>query len=393
MPQPARHRPRSEARVSSAVPHAAPAGQAASARNQGGAEEESASFWQRNRKRTLGAVVAGVLAVGFFYFVVPKIVGLGPTLRRLRSGDVRWLLLGVAVEACSILGDVTTFQGAFAARGCPIGWRRTLDLRLAGAAATKLFATAGAGGIALTLWALRRWGFSGADVAGGIVCYEILTYGVYAIALAVAGFGLWFGVFSGPHPVALTLIPACVATLVIVAVLSMLYLHEPAERFLERRAAHSKGRTARRWARAATWPRTLDAGLRAALGMVRHRDPSVLGAVAYWGFDIAALWASFRAFGHPPPGAVLVTGYYLGTLGTALPLPGGVGGVEGGMIGAFLGFGVKGSLAAIAVLGYRTISYWLPTIPGVIAYFRLLGGAGKRAADDGRVADAEQAGE
>ena len=41
------------------------------------------------------------------------------------------------------------------------------------------------------------------------------------------------------------------------------------------------------------------------------------------------------------------------------------------MIAAFLGFGVKGSLATLAVLAYRTISYWLPTGPGVIAYLHL----------------------
>ena len=71
-------------------------------------------------------------------------------------------------------------------------------------------------------------------------------------------------------------------------------------------------------------------------------------------------------------------GYYVGTLGNTLPLPGGIGGVEGGMIGAFLAFGVNGSLAVLAVLGYRTISYWLPTLPGVIAYFRLRRGVAGR---------------
>jgi uncharacterized protein (TIRG00374 family) len=64
-------------------------------------------------------------------------------------------------------------------------------------------------------------------------------------------------------------------------------------------------------------------------------------------------------------------GYYVGTLADALPLPGGIGGVEGGLIGVFLAFGVKGSLAVLAVLAYRTISYWLPTLPGAVAYLRL----------------------
>ena len=105
--------------------------------------------------------------------------------------------------------------------------------------------------------------------------------------------------------------------------------------------------------------------------MIRRRDPALLGVLAAWGFDIAALWASFRAFGHSPPGGVLVMGYYVGTLANTLPLPGGIGGVEGGMIGAFLAFGVNASLAVLAVLAYRTISYWLPTLPGAAAYVRL----------------------
>jgi uncharacterized protein (TIRG00374 family) len=105
--------------------------------------------------------------------------------------------------------------------------------------------------------------------------------------------------------------------------------------------------------------------------MLRRRDPTALGAIVGWGFDIGTLWASFQAFGHAPPVAVLVLGYYVGTLANTLPLPGGIGGVEGGMIGSFLAFGVNGGLAVLAVLAYRTISYWLPTVPGVIAYARL----------------------
>jgi uncharacterized protein (TIRG00374 family) len=61
----------------------------------------------------------------------------------------------------------------------------------------------------------------------------------------------------------------------------------------------------------------------------------------------------------------------VGQLANVLPLPGGIGGVEGGMIGAFVAFGEPASAAVVAVLTYRAISYWLPLLPGAIAYFQL----------------------
>ena len=330
----------------------------------------SASFWKRHRRVVTGAVAA-LVAAGFFYYVVPRIVGLGPTLRLLRRGDVWWLALGVVLETLSYFGAIVLFHGVFATRKNRIDWKASSQIMIAGAAATKLVAAAGAGGIALTVWALRGYGLSGIDVANGMVCYEILTYGVYMAAMAIGGFGLWLGLFDGPAPVGVTLVPAVFAAAVIVIVLSMLFVYEPVEKFLLRRAEHSSGRTAERWRRTAALPRSIHEGLVAAIDMVKHRDRSLLGAIASWGFDIAVLWAAFRAFGHSPPGAVLVMAYYVGALANVLPFPGGIGGVEGGMIATFLAFGVRGHLAVLAVLAYRTISYWLPTIPGAIAYWRL----------------------
>jgi uncharacterized protein (TIRG00374 family) len=327
-------------------------------------------FFRRHR-RALFAVLGAVVLAGFFYYVVPRFAGLGPTLRRLRAGDVWWLALGALLEAISIAGQVALFRGVFSRPANQVGWRISAEITLAGGVATKLVATAGAGGIALTVWALRGIGVPATEVATGMVCYEIVTYAVYMGALAVGGLGLWFGLFAGPAPIWLTLVPALFGLAVIAIVVSMLFVDEPAERFLLRRADAAHGRLKRWWKRAATLPRALQGGLKAALSMARRRDPSLIGALVGWGFDIGALWASFHAFGHPPTTAVLVMGYYVGTLGNTLPLPGGIGGVEGGMIGSFLAFGVNGSLAVIAVLGYRTISYWLPTLPGVVAYFRL----------------------
>src|SRR6202020_1716329 len=148
----------------------------------------------------------------------------------------------------------------------------------------------------------------------------ILNYAVYIAALAIPGFGLWLGVFSGHAPCAVTLLPAAFGAGVIALVLSMGAVDAPLERFLGRRAHRSTGRRQRWWRRAATAPRALRSGLGAALVIVRRRDPALLGVLGAWGFDIAGLWASVRAFGHSPPGAVLVMGYYVGALANTLSL-------------------------------------------------------------------------
>src|SRR5690242_3048856 len=154
-------------------------------------------FLGRHRRAAL-TVLGAVLVAGFVYYVVPQIAGLEPTLRRLRGGDPWWLALGVLLEAISYLGEIALFRGVFSSPGRPMGWRTSAQITLAGGAATKILATAGAGGIALSVWALRACGLPAAEVASGMVCYEILTYAVYMGALAMGGFGLWFGVFSGP---------------------------------------------------------------------------------------------------------------------------------------------------------------------------------------------------
>ena len=89
-----------------------------------------------------------------------------------------------------------------------------------------------------------------------------------------------------------------------------------------------------------------------------------LGAVGYWAFNIAVLWACFHAFGERAAVGGARHGFFVGMLGNLLPLPGGVGGVDGGMIGAFAAFGVDAGLAVVAVLTYRAFAFWLPTIPG-----------------------------
>jgi uncharacterized membrane protein YbhN (UPF0104 family) len=327
----------------------------------------------RQHKHAVASLVLGLAAFGFAYYFLPEIVDLGGTLKRLRSGNPRWLVLGMPLEALSLAAYVMLFHAVLSRKERRIGWKASYQIAMAGGGATKLFAAAGSGGVAVTVWALRGAGLSGDAVARGLLSLEILNYCVYMSALVIFGAGLWLGVFAGPAPVALTLLPALFGLGVIVMVLSMRWLAGPAERFMLRRAGRPHARAAGRWLAAAHVPRALQNSLIDALAIVRGPDRSWLAAIPAWGFDIAVLWASFRAFGHSPPAAPLIMGYYVGTLGNVLPLPGGIGGVEGGMIGSFIGFGVSGSLAVVAVLAYRTISYWLPLLPESVGYLQLRG--------------------
>jgi uncharacterized protein (TIRG00374 family) len=98
---------------------------------------------------------------------------------------------------------------------------------------------------------------------------------------------------------------------------------------------------------------------------------ALVAALAWWGFDIAVLWACFEMFGAAPPVAVLVLCYFLGQAAQVIPVPGGVGPVEGGMVTAFAACDVPVALAVVSVLAYKTIATWLPVVPGTIAYLRL----------------------
>jgi uncharacterized protein (TIRG00374 family) len=319
------------------------------------------------------------------YFLIPKLAGLKQTWGQLRRGDPLWLAAGAALELLSIAGYATLFRTVFG-RGVPrIDWRVSLQIPLAGIAAIRLVAAAGAGGVAVTAWALGRAGMSAQVIACRMVASLVVQYSVYLGALIVCGLGLRAGLFGGGGSFALTILPAAFAAVLVATVLGMALMPRDVEQRLERFANRTGrlGRVARRLAKA---PDTLGSGVRMAGDLVRQRRVGLLGAAAYWGFDIAVLGVCFHAFGRVVPVAVLVVGYFLGTLGSLLPLPGGIGGVEGGMIGAFVAFGVPASSAVIGVLAYRAISFWLPTLPGIAGYLALRSTVRSWRAADGKQA-------
>jgi len=336
----------------------------------GGSGDEQMPRVPVTRRSAIAFGVFVLSAVAFLYFVLPKLAGFSSTAHRIETGDTWWIAIGVLLEICSFAGYVVLFRAVFVRDPSPIGWSESYQITMAGLAATRLFAAAGAGGIALTAWALRRSGMEARLVACRMVAFMVLLYVVYAGAVLLDGIGMGTGLLPGEGSFALTIVPAVVASLLFTLAGAMALLPGDIERRLARWAAGS-GRLEHWLASAVTVPALAASGVRTAIELVRERDPGLLGAPAWWGFDICVLWACFHAFGSAPPFTVILMAYFLGMVGNLLPLPGGLGGVEGGMIGAFAAFGVNLDQAVLAVLAYRAISFWLPTVPGAIAYFQL----------------------
>jgi uncharacterized membrane protein YbhN (UPF0104 family) len=106
----------------------------------------------------------------------------------------------------------------------------------------------------------------------------------------------------------------------------------------------------------------LPGALQRAWRELRRPHLAVLGAVAWWGFDIAVLVAMLHAFGGSPPLVAVVLAYFLGTMFNVLPLPGSL---SGGLIGALVALGAPAAPAIAAVLAYRSVAVWLPAACGI----------------------------
>jgi hypothetical protein len=105
-------------------------------------------------RRVVWSAVAIAVVVLAAYVGLPQIAGLDETRGRLSEGDPWWLAVAVVLEAGSYGGYVRLFRGVLVHPGPRIGWRQSYEITMSGVAATRLLATGGVGGVALTGWAL-----------------------------------------------------------------------------------------------------------------------------------------------------------------------------------------------------------------------------------------------
>src|SRR4051812_1675046 len=319
-----------------------------------GQEDLPQEFQSRNlQKRALQALVALALLVGVFVLAP----GLGEVRDLLVKAKPGWLALAVALEGLSFASYLVMFGPIFCTG---LTWNRSWQIGGSELAMGSLVPASGAGGLALGAWGLHRGGMGGERIARRSVAFFMIKSGVNFVAVALLGFALAVGLVGPVLSLWVTALPAALAILAIAAV-ALLPPLGPGER------PEPDASRVERWISATR--RAVVEGTGEAGKILHRRHPAVIaGAIGYWAFDNFVLWATFHAFGASPPIMVILLGYLIGQLGGALPLPGGIGGIDLGLIGTLIVYGAPAAETAAAVLAYRIILFWLPLAVGGIAF-------------------------
>ncbi len=278
--------------------------------------------------------------------------GLDGVRDQLGDADGTWLAAAAALELLSCVSYVLMFRPIFCRQ---MSWRTSAEIGGAELGMGSVVPASGIGGLALGAWILHRRGMDAERIARRSVAFFIIKSSVNFIAVAVIGALLATSLVGPDLSLALTLLPA-VLSIGLIALVAAL-----------RRIGRGTGTRAIAKARAAV----VD-GITEARAIFRSPDPLIaIGAVGYWAFDNAVLYATFEAVGEAPSLWVILLGYLIGQLGGLLPIPGGVGGIDGGLIGTLIVYGAPAETTAAAVLAYRLILFWLPLAIGALALVAL----------------------
>lgn len=291
-------------------------------------------------------LVTAALLVVLLASLLLAVPALRTVLDKIGELDPAWLAVAVALEIVSCASFVVIFRLFFdrvpATTARELAWTEM--------ASGALLPGGGAGGLAVGGWLLHLNGMSLRRIIQRSSGLFFLTSGLNVAVVALAGILLLSGIASGPHD----LLRAGLPILLAAGAAAVVVLAIP--RVTSRRLDSDH------------WLSHLTAGIGDAERALRRPSWRLAGAVGWLGFDIAVLWTTFTAVGHAPPVDALVLAYMLGYLANAIPVPAGVGVLDGGLAATLVIYGSNATTAAAAVLVYHAIAFWVPGLGGSIAY-------------------------
>lgn len=291
--------------------------------------------------------------------LIVAVPGLGSIRGRLAHGSPEWLVLAGCFRLASALCYVVLFRAIFAPR---MALRTSYRIGMSEVGANALAPAGGASGLAIGDWVLHRGGTSWSWLVERTAEFFVFTSAFNVGAVAVLGWLGAMGVLGSPVSPVLSLVPALVATLAIAAALALIPRLAGLDARQQRRQRHSP-----------TWwllefAVALGTGARGAVRLFREGNLAAIGAGAgYLLFDILTLWAAIMAFGGHIGFEPLALAYLVGQLAGEIPIPGGLGVVDGGLIGALVVYGATSTVAVAGSLAYRAIALGIPVLFGGLA--------------------------
>jgi uncharacterized membrane protein YbhN (UPF0104 family) len=298
-------------------------------------------------RAALGRRAFTVLLLGLCLLaVVLAVPDLRPVIEHITDMNPALVIVAIALECASCAAFVVIFRLFFSPVPAPEARRLAWAQMGSGA----LLPGGGVGSLAVGGWLLHLIGMPTRDIVQRSSGLFFLTSAINVLTLAAGGLVLLAGVGGGPHDALHAGVPVLAAALVVVAVLGLPRL------------------AGRRTAGRARWLEDIGTGIPAAQRALVRPSWRLGGALGYLLFDIAVLWVTLAAVGPTPPVAALLVAYLVGYLANTVPIPGGIGVLDAGLVGALTLYGLPVTHAAAAVLVYHAIAFWIPAVGGAVAY-------------------------
>jgi uncharacterized membrane protein YbhN (UPF0104 family) len=268
----------------------------------------------------------------------------------ISTADWRWALILLGFAALTFAGASIALAGAVQ---IPLRFVRTYMTQLA-VAFSGLVAPAAVGNIALNTRYLQTSGLTPTIAGASVGVAQVAQFCSYFVLLVISG------VLAGTGPaVSFSPSPVLVATIlaVLTAMLGLLAVPRVRALITDRVLPQIKSAV----------PQVL-----AVLQHPKKLSQLLGGALLLDMSFVAALVCATRAFGSDAPVAAVAVVYFAGAIiGSAVPTPGGLGGIEAAMSAGLIAIGVDSGTAVSSVLLYRLATYWLPIPFGWFSLNRL----------------------
>jgi uncharacterized membrane protein YbhN (UPF0104 family) len=340
------------------------------------------SAWRHMDRAALKHLLGRVITYAIFLLIVFGIIKLVPRIwQDVTEGNPLYVALAVPMEVLSIGGYVVLFWAVYGAaarmstQGAdtparPLSLRESMQLTTSRLALGDTLPGGGATGFAVQFWALARAGFTAAQISRTTTAFLVLSNTLMTLMIVVLGVLIGTGLVAGDLHPALTWVPAAIAALVVAVILGFAW---KGRRFVPP-DPDSRPALTGRFAKLRTTLRDigdrLPPGAYDAMRIIR-RPAAIGGMVTNPGFDFVAFYLGIAAVTEPIALPVMLLAYFIGQVGSLIPLPGGIGGVQGLAIGVLVAGGMEAHSATAGVLVWTGVALGTQIVWGMWQYWGL----------------------